>query len=312
MPPGKSMRIAELRKFASEGEVEKLKALLAALKADDCIYEHLGARDPQGNTVFHLACLHGQAACAAELENASCDTWAATNDGSTALMMAAEKGHSALVKQLLPGAELEARNGRGRTAFHAACAAGQADCVEVLVRAECDTKATDGNGRTGKELAESGDHSAVLQRLRALVLEKLSAAGHKLPPSPAPTPAPAPAPAPPPAPAPAPAPAANPEPPGTPPSGSAAVPPPGPGATTPRVLGGTGVASASYVEVADHAYVRPANPRQPLRPLRARSPTSGAARRCRTRSRRTPSSTSPPPRGISSAPPARTWSARRG
>ena len=40
-------------------------------------------------------------------------------------------------------------------------------------------------GLSGKDIASSRDHSAVLMRLRALVLEKLSAAGHKLPNRPA-------------------------------------------------------------------------------------------------------------------------------
>jgi hypothetical protein len=44
-------------------------------------------------------------------------------------------------------------------------------------------QAKDNSGLSGKDIAASRDHSAVLMRLRALVLEKLSAAGHKLPPN---------------------------------------------------------------------------------------------------------------------------------
>ena len=42
-------------------------------------------------------------------------------------------------------------------------------------------QAKDKNGLSGKDIAVARDNSAVLMRLRALVLEKLSAAGHKVP-----------------------------------------------------------------------------------------------------------------------------------
>ena len=153
MPPGATMRIAELREHAKAGRTEELKVLLADLKVDDCIYEHMGARDAEGNTVFHLACLHGHIECAQLLEYSSCDTWAVTNEGVTALMMAAKQGHAALCKQLLPMADLEARCKKGWSAFIHACASGQADCAEVLVRADCDTKVKDNAGLTGKDVA---------------------------------------------------------------------------------------------------------------------------------------------------------------
>ena len=140
MPPGATMRIAELRQHAKEGRAPELKAVLADLKADDCLYEHMGARDAQGNTVFHIACYHGHAECAQLLEHSSCDTWAISNEGQSGLMMAAKQGHAALCRQLLPMADLEMSCKKGWTAFMYACAAGQADCVEVLVRADCDTK----------------------------------------------------------------------------------------------------------------------------------------------------------------------------
>ena len=53
---------------------------------------------------------------------------------------AAAAGHSELCRHLLPMADLEATCNKGWTAFIHACAGGQADCVEVLVRADCDLK----------------------------------------------------------------------------------------------------------------------------------------------------------------------------
>ena len=63
------------------------------------------------------------------------------------------------------------------TAFHCACSIGDAcvDCVELLVRAGCDTSLRAKNGETGKDIAERLGNTAVLYKLRSLMLENMPA-----------------------------------------------------------------------------------------------------------------------------------------
>ena len=63
------------------------------------------------------------------------------------------------------------------TAFHCACLIGDAcvDCVELLVRAGCDTSLRAKNGETGKDIAERLGNTAVLYKLRSLMLENMPA-----------------------------------------------------------------------------------------------------------------------------------------
>lgn len=118
----------------------ELKAVLTTLAEENRLSEHVGARDAEGNTAFHLACYHGHVECVRLLEENSSNTLEQTDAGLSGLMMAAERGYIKLCQHLLPTAELEATCNKGWTAFIHACAAGQADCVELLVRADCDTK----------------------------------------------------------------------------------------------------------------------------------------------------------------------------
>jgi ankyrin repeat protein len=138
--PSSPIRIAELREHVEQGRVAELKMLLAELADEKCLYEHVGARDAVGNTAFHLACHHGHIECVRLLEESSSNTFAQTSAGMSGLMIAVERGHNKLCQHLLPMADLEATCNKGWTAFIHACAAGQADCVEILVRADCDTK----------------------------------------------------------------------------------------------------------------------------------------------------------------------------
>jgi hypothetical protein len=64
-----------------------------------------------------------------------------------------------------------ARSRDGSTAFHLACRAGLAGCVEALVRAGCDESLCNAAGETGRQLAaDAAPSTAVLRRLRTLVL----------------------------------------------------------------------------------------------------------------------------------------------
>ena len=77
--------------------------------------------------------------------------------GTTPLMLAAVNGRLEVLQLLLArGAALDvAHPVGGFTAFHCTCYSNQPDCAEVLVRAGCDIRIKDGEGSTGRELAET-------------------------------------------------------------------------------------------------------------------------------------------------------------
>ena len=65
----------------------------------------------------------------------------------------------------------------GWTPFHAACTFNQPDCAGALALAGCDVGVKDRKtGLTGRQIAEKEGHTAVVERLRAVVAEQLRAA----------------------------------------------------------------------------------------------------------------------------------------
>jgi ankyrin repeat protein len=126
-----------------------------------------------------MAAGHGRLEAARLLLDAGADPSLATNGGFTPLITAAGYGQLEVLRLLLArGAAVDAVEPRtGCTAFHYACVENQADCVEALARAGgCDVGLKDVNGKTGRELADSEGHTAVVERLRAVVAEQLRAA----------------------------------------------------------------------------------------------------------------------------------------
>ena len=142
---------------AGRGDLAELEALLAA-GAD------MEARDEEdGATAFHWACNSGRLECARALAAAGCDVAAASTEGGTALMLAANKGHPAVVAWLLGeggAAEMmEARDKDGDTAFLEACGCdeglteGQLKCAQALMAAGCDVAAVSSDGSTALIIA---------------------------------------------------------------------------------------------------------------------------------------------------------------
>ena len=116
----------------------------------------------------------GHLKAAALLLDRGASTDKPTSTGCTPLMTAANKGQVAMMGLLAErGANLEAMEEEDWTAFHFACHFNQPGCVEALVRAGCKTAAKEENGLTGKDMAELQGHTAVLERLRNLVKERL-------------------------------------------------------------------------------------------------------------------------------------------
>lgn len=94
------------------------------------------------------------------------------------LRAAAAWGHDAVLRELLENSALDldaadAANGYCWTAFHLACINGQADAVEQLVRAGCDTTQVIAGGveQTGVQYAQNLGQQEVLDRLGQLAAE---------------------------------------------------------------------------------------------------------------------------------------------
>ena len=98
--------------------------------------------------------------------------------GVTPLMEASAQGYLSLVRLLVEhNADVHVVDPvNGTVAFHWACANGHAECVECLVRAGCDKSVRARNGKSGLQVATDCGHTAVVDRLKALVKEQLAAA----------------------------------------------------------------------------------------------------------------------------------------
>ena len=94
----------------------------------------------------------------------------------TPLMKAAYMDLQEQLRMLLDaGAELEAVEPiTGHTAFLWACHDGKVDCAEMLVRAGCNSSHRNKAGLTGRDIAQQRGHPAVVERLRAVVVEQLA------------------------------------------------------------------------------------------------------------------------------------------
>jgi ankyrin repeat protein len=137
--------------------------------------------DGDGITPLMVAAVNGRVDLAQLLLDAGADPSRADGDGTTPLMASVAHGHlgesCAVLRLLLArGAVVDAVNtGTRGTAFHAACYNNEPECAEALAWAGCDGGLKDSNGSPGRQLAEQAGHTAVVERLRAVVTEQLRA-----------------------------------------------------------------------------------------------------------------------------------------
>ncbi|NWX13431.1 ANR16 protein, partial [Aegotheles bennettii] len=83
----------------------------------------------------------------------------------TALHYAAKEGHTDTIQTLLSlGTDVHAKDGKGRSALHTACAAQQAAAVRILLRAGL-RDAPDGTGTLAQQLARRADVIQVFQEM---------------------------------------------------------------------------------------------------------------------------------------------------
>jgi ankyrin repeat protein len=170
----------QLVRAANKGDGAEMARLLAAGADPNAV---VSVRLPSGE-VYQTTALSVAAVRRGRLEavrlllDGGADLDRAAGDGSTPLMSAAVHGQLEVLRLLLArGAAVDAADPHnGCTAFHAACCNNQAECAETLARAGCDTGLKDGDGKTGRELAEAQGHTAVVAQLRAVVADQLRAA----------------------------------------------------------------------------------------------------------------------------------------
>jgi ankyrin repeat protein len=174
----------ELLIAAQDGDCDKLRELLDGGGASVVNERTEGMDDDREGEKFWSTALlqavtYGQHAAVELLLEHNANPNLEASDGATPLMeAAATAGLLRILQTLLDRKDIAidaVQPETGCTAFHYACTKGQADCAVELARRGCDMTLRAKTGETGKQLAERMKHTAVLDGLRALVVEQLRA-----------------------------------------------------------------------------------------------------------------------------------------
>jgi ankyrin repeat protein len=89
------------------------------------------------------------------------------SNGSTSLMVAAERGYLSTVETLLHyGADIQARSKRGWTALMVAAAGGHTEIIQLFLERGASTKPVTKNGWTALKVALQLDRHEVVQQLK--------------------------------------------------------------------------------------------------------------------------------------------------
>jgi hypothetical protein len=148
------------------GDAEKAEALL---QADPKLAE---ARTDDGSTALHLAALEGQAEITRLLLANQAQVNARGLRDETPLHMAMYDGHREVAELLLAsGADVNAQNTAGETPLHLAARKGYRELVELLVSHNADLDALDKSGRTPKAAAAEKEHWDIVELLTPRVGE---------------------------------------------------------------------------------------------------------------------------------------------
>ena len=164
------------------------------------------AKSSEGCAPLHYACGDGKLAIVKLLVKAGADVCATDDQGSTCLNVASGNGHTETVRYLVgltevdvnaandhsctslhaavmrnnerhpeigqvlidAGADIEAKNGQGRSPLLMACQVGKLDVVKMLVKAGADVCATDNQGATCLILAAYFGHTETVRYLVGL------------------------------------------------------------------------------------------------------------------------------------------------
>ena len=127
-------------------------------------------------TPLHHAAYHGFDVCVSHLLQAICSSASGSNtslvnsssqDGHTALHLAAAQGHCrCLVLLLDKGADIAAKDSKGKTALHHCSVRNSCECLELLANKHASLTATTLLGESALHLASfSGSHDVVVELL---------------------------------------------------------------------------------------------------------------------------------------------------
>jgi ankyrin repeat protein len=142
------------------GDAEKVKAML---QADPKLAE---ARTEDGSTALHLAALEGQAAVARLLLASQAQVNARGLREETPLHMAMYDGHREVAELLLASqADVNAQNTAGETPLHLAARKGYHELVELLLEHHAEVNAKDRQEATALHTAAAGGHKEVVDLL---------------------------------------------------------------------------------------------------------------------------------------------------
>ncbi|ODM18634.1 hypothetical protein SI65_05251 [Aspergillus cristatus] len=155
-----------LQLAAYYGLAESIRALVD--KQQD---PNLEAQNSHGRTALLLAAENGHEAVVKLLLDKGADKDIKDDDRQTALFMAAQNGHQAVVKLLLDkGAKLDTKDDNGRTALLYTAYNGNEAVVKLLLDQGADLEAKDEKGRTALLWASENGHTAVVK----LLLDKVT------------------------------------------------------------------------------------------------------------------------------------------
>ena len=143
---------------------------LRALKLEHAMCAHQLASGAQADFFLHAMCGCAEAVAAALAAGQPVD--AVDDEGATALMGAAAKGHLPVVVLLLEGgAGVDLKAGPGLTALLMAASEGHLPVVQRLLAAGADASA-ELDGMSAAELAAEGGHADVVKCLEQAVAER--------------------------------------------------------------------------------------------------------------------------------------------
>eukprot|EP00929_Paragymnodinium_shiwhaense_P121041 TRINITY_DN93160_c0_g1_i1.p1 TRINITY_DN93160_c0_g1~~TRINITY_DN93160_c0_g1_i1.p1 ORF type:complete len:515 (+),score=164.96 TRINITY_DN93160_c0_g1_i1:110-1654(+) len=164
--PASKLRTSDLHLAGRNGEIAKIKALLA----DKATAEDVKCQDKHKRTPLHLAAFFGHVSAVEALVDGGADANKEATDGFTALHFAAQQGHIEVLRALIRKVGAKREQGdhsavkryvnrvvmKGKkTALHMAVQKGHADCARFLALKGASVDAQTAEGKTVLELCQS-------------------------------------------------------------------------------------------------------------------------------------------------------------
>ncbi len=164
----KSTSVADSHKYASDKEKKK-QCFNVKSETDTKIWHYncTANQDKLGNTALIVAAEKGYTAVTKALLAVGADANKASNEGVTPLFTAAQNGHTAITSALLErGAKVDQRTKKEDTPLMVAAACGHQEVVQMLLKGGATKDMKNKDGKTALDLAHSKNHSAVVALLQ--------------------------------------------------------------------------------------------------------------------------------------------------